>query len=255
MMMFSAKKCVSITTLCFLITLLSFCYLGAKEQLKETAPDQSNTAMSSENQPKLTIDSVKYDAGEVYEGNKIMHTYTIKNVGTAQLNIKAVKAGWGCTVAKFDEAILPGQEGKVTLHVNTKNRKGKVTQSATIISDDPNNPQIKIYLSGTIKQIISIEPSFRLRFKGYAGDKISKTVTITSHEEQPLKITEITSDVSDQIQYELKTLQEGKKYSLDIKTITGIKETFQGKIVLVTNSKKNLNLRSLWQANCSRKLR
>ena len=51
-------------------------------------------------------------------------------------------------------------------------------------------------------------------------------------------MTEITSDIDDKIKYKLKNIQKGEKYSLEIKTRSGIKESFQGKIVLKTNSQK-----------------
>ena len=72
--------------------------------------------------------------------------------------------------------------------------------------------------------------------KGYAGDKIKIKLTITSLEEQPLKITDITSTIEDKIKYKLKTIEKEKVYSLEIKTRSGIKESFQGKVVLKTNS-------------------
>ena len=78
--------------------------------------------------------------------------------------------------------------------------------------------------------------------KGYAGDKIKVKLTITSLEEQPLKITDITSTIKDKIKYKLKTIEKGKVYNLEIKTSSGIKESFQGKIVLKTNSQKKPEL-------------
>lgn len=78
--------------------------------------------------------------------------------------------------------------------------------------------------------------------KGYAGDKIKKKLTITSLEEHPFKITDITSTVEDKIKYKLKTVEKGKAYSLEIKTRKGMKESFQGKVVLKTNSQKKPQL-------------
>ena len=141
-------------------------------------------------------------------------------------------------VASFDKAISPGQEGKVTLKVNTKNRKGKLNQSATIFSNDPQKPTTKISISGLIKQFISVEPNTRVLLQGYYGDKIVKKVTITSPEERPLKITGITTDIEDKIKYMLKTIEKEKEYSLEIKTRSGIKESFRGKVVLKTNTKE-----------------
>ena len=63
-------------------------------------------------------------------------------------------------------------------------------------------------------------------------------MVITSHEEQPLEITETSSNLKNQIQYELTTIEKGKAYSLEIKTLSGIKESFQGKIILKTSSQK-----------------
>jgi len=78
--------------------------------------------------------------------------------------------------------------------------------------------------------------------KVYRGDKIKKKLTVTSLEEQPFKITDITSTVEDKIKYKLKTVEKGKSYSLEIKTRKGMEESFQGKVVLKTNSQKKPQL-------------
>lgn len=111
-------------------------------------------------------------------------------------------------------------------------------QSANIFSNDPQNPKTKISITGFVKQYISIEPSIQIILQGYAGDKITKKVTVTSHEEQPLEITEISSTLKNQIQYELTTIEKGKAYGLEVKTLSGIKEPFQGKVILKTSSQK-----------------
>jgi len=145
-------------------------------------------------------------------------------------------------VASFDKAISPGQEGKVTLKVDTKNKRGRLNQSANIFSNDPQNPKTKIAIMGSMKHYISVTPSTRLLLQGYHGDKITKKVTITSHEEQPLKITDITSTIDDKIEYNLKHIEKGKEFSFEIKTPLGIKESFKGKVTLKTNSQKKPKL-------------
>ncbi|MBW2553293.1 MAG: hypothetical protein JRE20_04080 [Deltaproteobacteria bacterium] len=145
-------------------------------------------------------------------------------------------------MASFDKAISPGQEGKVTLKVDTKNKRGRLNQIANIFSNDPQNPKTKIAIMGSIKHYISVTPSTRLLLQGYHGDKIIKKVTITSHEEQPLKITDITSTIDDKIEYDLKPIEKGKEFSFEIKTPLGIKESFKGKVTLKTNSQKKPKL-------------
>ena len=83
-------------------------------------------------------------------------------------------------VASFDKAIPPGQEGKVTLTVNTRNKRGKLSDGATIFSNDLQNPKTKISVTAFVKQYISVEP-ITIRLIGYSGENIGKKVTITSH--------------------------------------------------------------------------
>ena len=84
--MFANKKCVCILLPCFLITLFSFSHLWAQEGSKKT--------VSAKNQAQISVESPHYDAGEIWEGKKeIVHTFTIKNTGTAPLTIKKVEAG------------------------------------------------------------------------------------------------------------------------------------------------------------------
>jgi hypothetical protein len=60
-----------------------------KKKEVESAQEQS----SDENQPTISFDNTTYDVGEVWEGDTVSHTFTVKNTGTAVLNIKNVKPG------------------------------------------------------------------------------------------------------------------------------------------------------------------
>jgi hypothetical protein len=96
--MFIEKKCFFIVMLCFLVTLLFFPCLGAQEPSENTPSIQSETEstqgkVSEEKQPHITIDADTYDAGTIYEGDSVSHSFTVQNTGTAELAIHSVKAG------------------------------------------------------------------------------------------------------------------------------------------------------------------
>ena len=109
-------------TLCFLLTLFTFQCLPliapnqtvfaeentAAQQVKSpsftvkganitTVTQESVEKQSGQNatgdQPHLSIDPSSYNVGEIWEGNDIIHSFTVKNTGTAKLVIKNVKAG------------------------------------------------------------------------------------------------------------------------------------------------------------------
>ena len=46
-----------------------------------------------QDQPHISFDSPRYDAGEVWEGDKVSHTFTVRNTGNARLDIKSIKPG------------------------------------------------------------------------------------------------------------------------------------------------------------------
>jgi hypothetical protein len=79
--------------------------------------------------------------------------------------------------------------------------------------------------------------------QGFQGDTVTKKITISSLEQQPLKISAIRSTIDDLITYELTTATEGKEFTLEVKTKAGIKESFRGEILLETNSQKKPELK------------
>ena len=95
--MFITKKCLYLVfMLCFLISSFSFQLWadeGAKKALDRHQDKSRQEQAPTQDQPRISFDDVGYDAGSVWEGEKIAHTFTVKNTGTAQLNIDKVKAG------------------------------------------------------------------------------------------------------------------------------------------------------------------
>jgi hypothetical protein len=84
--------------LCFLATSLFFRPVSAEEGMikatvKKKEVVENTQEQSSKEQPTLFFDNTTYDAGEVWEGDTVTHTFTVKNTGTAVLNIKNVKPG------------------------------------------------------------------------------------------------------------------------------------------------------------------
>ena len=71
-------------------------------------------------------------------------------MGNKPLNIKEVKSSCGCTAAVLSsKSLKPGQEGKLNIKFDTKDRSGKVTRTVTVFSDDPEQPRqiITLYVA------------------------------------------------------------------------------------------------------------
>jgi len=59
---------------------------------KDGVKKQQTEAVSA-NQPEIVIERKDYDAGEVYEGAEVVHSFIVKNKGKGELLINKVKPG------------------------------------------------------------------------------------------------------------------------------------------------------------------
>lgn len=89
--------------------------------------------------PKIHFPRSQHDFGLVKEGVKVNHTFTFTNNGDATLKINDVRSSCGCAAALLSEKeIKPGQEGKIDIELDTSNRKGRMSRTIAVLSNDPN---------------------------------------------------------------------------------------------------------------------
>ena len=128
-----------------LVTLVALVAVVAFGQVKKTA--KLKTGQPAAKAPKLKLESLEYNFGQVKEGEVIKHIFTVKNDGVAELIIHNVAPSCECTTAnEFPKSLAPGQEGKIALSINTKGISGKTLRTADIFSNDPLQPKVQLML-------------------------------------------------------------------------------------------------------------
>jgi len=173
-----AKKPLILMALVALVT-LTFA-LGAFAQDKP--------AEASALKPKITLVEPVKDFGTVAKGQKLDWTFTIKNTGSADLEIKSANPTCGCTVADYDKTIKPGQTGKVTAHVDTSNFSGPISKGVTIGSNDPETPVAQVTINAIVKPYVDTFPAGYVRYTMLQGEELTNSVTLYSEDEAPLEI-------------------------------------------------------------------
>jgi hypothetical protein len=118
-------------------------------------------------------------------------------------------------VARFDRAIPPGGEGKITLKVDLNGYQGKVVKSAAVASNDPQNPRITLIVQGMVKNLIDIRPANGVAFRGLADHQTEKTIDIIGAS-QLFHITGAESNLGEKVGYQVETVEDGKHYRLKI---------------------------------------
>jgi hypothetical protein len=116
---------------------------GAEVHESFTPKQQAERDAEANKMPKTTLEvaETKFDFGTIKEGQKVRHTWQVKNAGKVPLLIANVQASCGCTVPSYPKnPIAPGEYGEVTLEFNSEGRPGSVTKNALIIANADNAP-------------------------------------------------------------------------------------------------------------------
>ncbi|MBM4045477.1 MAG: DUF1573 domain-containing protein [Planctomycetes bacterium] len=105
-------------------------------------------------QPKMEVDNDRWDFGEVWQQATAEHGFIIRNAGDQPLVISAVKASCPACVAAMEsgKVILPGESGRLSVSYYAKDRRGKQTESLTVMSNDPQRPSLRLWIAGTVRE-------------------------------------------------------------------------------------------------------
>ena len=114
--------------------------------------------------PRIEVDQNYWDFGPVEEGQNYKKVFLVKNIGNQELLIKSILTSCGCTTTKISSTrIDSNKNSELEVTYNTEGAEsGKDSKDIYIISNDPQNPRVKI----TIEVMIVSED------KGSDGDKI-----------------------------------------------------------------------------------
>ncbi|PWJ40750.1 DUF1573 domain-containing protein [Sediminitomix flava] len=86
--------------------------------------------------PKIYAMPSTHDFGDIYQGDKVSHTFEIENQGTAPLLLSNVKTTCGCTAPEWPkEAIKPGEKANIKVTFNSRGKSGYQNKTITVMSN------------------------------------------------------------------------------------------------------------------------
>jgi hypothetical protein len=132
--------------------------------------------------PKIEVLPETKDAGTVAKGQVVQATFVVKNGGGSDLVISDARPSCGCTVTSFDKVIKPGAEGKIVSSVDTKSFSGPISKSVLIVSNDPERPQMNLFVKALVKPYVDVLPQAFVRFSVIKGDNSGQDVILLSEE-------------------------------------------------------------------------
>jgi hypothetical protein len=137
-------------------------------------------------------------------------------------------------VAHFDRVIPPGGEGEIRLSARTSGYNGIFHKKARVFTNDPINPVAFLELKAYVKSLIHVSSNpVYLYLK--AGQSIKKIVEIRAGLDKPLKLTPRQFNVSSKLTYTIEEIEKGRKFNINLTTIPGASESYNGYLKLATN--------------------
>jgi len=87
--------------------------------------------------PVMEIEPKDYDFGGVPQDRKLVHAFTVTNVGTEDLEIRRISTSCGCTAAILAARIVkPGESTTLEVVLETRKYKGVIDKSVSVASND-----------------------------------------------------------------------------------------------------------------------
>jgi hypothetical protein len=188
--------------------------------------------------PKAQVPETVYDFGEVFEDRQLSHTFTIKNIGDALLEIKDMESDCACTAAESDRRIPPGGQGRITLTIKPYSVLRKFAKNTRVFFNDPDQPEVVLTMKGVGKPFIEIQPSHLIRFRGKPGEELTSQVRFISHHPEPWEIKEVKTTIPQFIDVTVKVEEPGRVYVVEVRNKRQEAGNYAGMIDISTTSKQ-----------------
>ena len=116
-----------------------------EEDFSKLSPQQLSNA------PVAKFSEASHDFGEMKQGDKKDHTFTLTNDGKSELIIRNIRSSCGCTaVAPSKKVIAPGEAVPIKVTFDTRGKRGRQSKSITVITNDPKTPTSMLRVSCNI---------------------------------------------------------------------------------------------------------
>lgn len=192
--------------------------------------------------PRIVLPETRYDIGEVFEDQPLVHTYEVQNAGDAPLEIRHIEPDCACTLADYDRVIPPGHRGQITLTIEPYSVIHQFCKKTDIFTNDPVQPVVTIQFCGVAKPFIEIQPRHIIRFRGHPEDALTARVRLISNLLTPLHLTGYSTNIADKIEVTIEPEKPGKIYIVRVNNKCRQIGRYKGNIEITTNSAKRPRL-------------
>ena len=191
-------------------------------------------------QAKLVLDSESIDLGEIYSGEIVKVSISLKNAGISPLKIVRISTSCGCTTVKQPKGdIAPGKTDVLEVEFNSAGFRGKATKHVYMETSDPEQQYTSVALTAFIKEELQPIQNNTLVWFGDVpvGQRAQQTYALKNISPNEIGIKGITSTKSVKVSFDQKNVPPGGIVTFTVNVVPDkpgyLNETF----IVETNSK------------------
>ena len=125
---------------------------------------------------------------------------------------------------------------RVELSLDRGAPAGPMADYVVVTTDHPEQPQVKIAVSGLVRPIISVAPRVADFGRREVAEPQSKSLEVKNLGTAEVEVTEVTSDVAG-LDAELEAVEEGRHYRINLTLTDAVpKGDFEGSLTIKTSS-------------------
>ncbi len=109
-----------------------------------------------------------------------------------------------------------------------------IRKGARVYTNDPRNNVQVLSIKAFVKVAIYMSPRY-VYLRGFAGQKITRTVRISAKEDKPLKLEQSHFNLGKEVTYRIEEVELGRVFRIHFTSIPGPVETYRGVLKLKTN--------------------
>jgi hypothetical protein len=163
-------------------------FSGSRSALAESRGEKSREELLEQSQGRPIVEVVggtEFVFGTMQHGATMKHDFVFRNVGDGPLNLDMGGSTCKCTVGELESSVLqPGEETVVNLTWTAQSIMPDYGQSATILTSDPEHPEVKIYVRGQIADSFVADPGSIALGSFSVSDEVDKTFHIFTYLEK-----------------------------------------------------------------------
>jgi hypothetical protein len=169
--------------------------------------------------PRIEVSATEFDFGEVWQGQPVQKEFTVKNTGTAPLELR-LRRSCGCTPVSTPKSLLaPGEADSFTISYDTAKRRGRANQRVTLVTNDPLRGNVEIKITGNVKRLYTVTPADGLVFQRLMVDsRETKSVRFVSAYDGPLNLRLPPGQDFGCFDVELREIEPGREYEMTART-------------------------------------